>query len=79
LEVRQCLQDVDCGSFSIKGGEVLAELFFKVKPVKKLQPMVFGGCLEFKFLGCPAAGLSGLHVGHGPDDLCGFIIKGFWA
>ena len=33
----------------------------------------------FKFVGHPAAGTSGLHVGHRPDDFGEIVFKGFWA
>ena len=37
LEVVCHLESVDSSSFSVKGQEVLPELFFKVEPVKEME------------------------------------------
>jgi len=46
LEVVCHLKSIDSGSFSIKGQEVLLELFFKVEPVNKTKSPF--ACFSFK-------------------------------
>ena len=79
LEVRRCLQGIDRGGLRVKGSEVIAEFFFKVRPIEESEPTVLGSRFKFKLSGCPVASPSGFHVQHGPDNFGDFVFEGFGA
>jgi len=75
LEVVHHLESIDSSSFSIKGQEVLLELFFKVEPVKEMKSSF--ACFSLELVHCPASSMTSVHIGHSPDDFNKIIIERF--
>jgi len=75
LKVGGCLQDVNGSGFRIQRHKVLSEFILKIQPVDEAEAA--GLCFLFKFMGRPAAGVSSLHIRHGPDNLSQIVFECF--
>jgi len=61
--------------YSIQRHEVFSKFILEVVPVEEAETAGFR--LLLKFAGRPAVGASGLHVGHGPNDLSRVVFERF--